>query len=896
MDAAIQASLEAVMDANVTLDSASLSPAPPVLGAESPAPPAQSAKKARSSSKRQTSPWTKNHSSVVPNSAADFRRREANRLAAERSRSRTSEKYNNLEVAAKSWKAENERLRAQIAELENPNGANIGQFGSDLGEASQDHRNEADEDRNGSSAAGEGNHTTRQEEQEAHSNTILAALTGISEADFSEAANEESWMQDMSALIKQSEASGRLAELAVVATGQKDPSSAEVSQQHQNQHDQTTQPIDPDVLDKVEDRQQHPESAESFKQKLIPSPANNPIIALAAAINTEVERIIMEDLAITKAAIATLEKQIKAQKNGEIPSSDGQENIEASLPSSVSYSDVEELTNYSKAVAAQTDQVKEDLPALHQELIGLRDEKTGHEKGVVELIKEVKALEITDEEDKSAFISGLKGLGTYVEILLSDPRDDYLVYTTGLYSTPAIARRRRGRPPKGDLSRTFYQSFLLKYTPPSRSDRHGSATQLENESSPGAKRKMSRRPRQSKLHREAEKEILQNAALDVTEVEVEKDNDTSQIQVPSQNQNQATQVQDAMTIDTAQPDQGATEEAVKRAEQLILSQLVQDHPDNHQNPEHPNVDVPTSFAEFFPAQEELERHAANLSASNQGDPSSSNPSLAGDVISIVRETQDEHPVPGLGGQVSESALARLKKGPPGSCDICTRTFTTVWRKLVLGNETYRVCNPCGLYHKKFGVIRPSELWDDNNSIRRRRVGPRASTKSKDDEEGTSTGMDNERPRKKAKKGVKQDGDTVREDELTRAILEASNLRPSNNDTPDSTQSASNFQVDNANQEEEGQRNFNMTIMDGLRAIPADFENAHHPSGTGAETQPMHFDITDVDTAEENEGLDDTQESSHLDMMTIDPAQRIQIDDSHGHEQAQGDDLDRVFGM
>lgn len=41
---------------------------------------------------------------------------------------------------------------------------------------------------------------------------------------------------------------------------------------------------------------------------------------------------------------------------------------------------------------------------------------------------------------------------------------------------------------------------------------------------------------------------------------------------------------------------------------------------------------------------------------------------------------------------TESVLSKLKKGGPGSCDICARTETSVWRKLTLGGEDYRVCN------------------------------------------------------------------------------------------------------------------------------------------------------------------------------------------------------------
>ena len=41
---------------------------------------------------------------------------------------------------------------------------------------------------------------------------------------------------------------------------------------------------------------------------------------------------------------------------------------------------------------------------------------------------------------------------------------------------------------------------------------------------------------------------------------------------------------------------------------------------------------------------------------------------------------------------TSSVLSRLKKGVTGSCDICGRTETSVWRKLTLGGEDHKVCN------------------------------------------------------------------------------------------------------------------------------------------------------------------------------------------------------------
>lgn len=43
-------------------------------------------------------------------------------------------------------------------------------------------------------------------------------------------------------------------------------------------------------------------------------------------------------------------------------------------------------------------------------------------------------------------------------------------------------------------------------------------------------------------------------------------------------------------------------------------------------------------------------------------------------------------------EYSPSILETLRKGPTGSCDICGRTETSVWRKLPLAGDVLKVCN------------------------------------------------------------------------------------------------------------------------------------------------------------------------------------------------------------
>ena len=105
------------------------------------------------------------------------------------------------------------------------------------------------------------------------------------------------------------------------------------------------------------------------------------------------------------------------------------------------------------------------------------------------------------------------------------------------------------------------------------------------------------------------------------------------------------------------------EAAESTAQQFILSHLAQ-HPVDTGVPE-PDL---TSFANFIPG----------MSFDTQIDPTLDE---TGHVTEEVRQ-----PVG------TPSVLSRLKKGTLGSCDICGRTETSVWRKLTLGGDDHKVCN------------------------------------------------------------------------------------------------------------------------------------------------------------------------------------------------------------
>ncbi|KAK8853194.1 hypothetical protein IAR55_003896 [Kwoniella newhampshirensis] len=717
---------------------------------------------------------------IVPGSTADFRRREANRLAAERSRSRQHDKSSALDNAAKVLSEENARLREQIAQLEGGlRGSGVGFTGQ---EDTVEHQEVVAEVGTGHSTGGQREETPiqTQEQQEAHSHTILAALTDITGVDFSEG-NEASWMQGMENFLKDSDVSGRLGELAAVATGHDEGGStdsaaheggAEENQEHR-EGEQSAVAAAAAVVQQAEG----PLQVSETKKPRMMTTASNAAAVLAAAINTEMERIIMEDLAVTKAAIVTVEKQLARIRAGEsLEEVTREDDVTTVLPASSLSNDSNRLED--ATTQAQTDimQIEGQLPAVHNELAKLREEKLTEEIKMVDLIKEIKGLATEGgEEEKKKLVATLKSMGGFVETLFSEEQglqsDGH--YASGSYSSPAIARRRRGRPPKGDISRTFYQSFLLAPAsaplPSSRAESPASAAEAKQ------KGRVASKPRKSRLSHAVhltESDQAANGKQD-SQPGLEGDNDQggSEAVSPSQMPVEATTTQEGHdNVET-------TADAVNRAEVFILSQLASQQEENHSRDDSMPLDS-TSFADFLPAQEELERQAEQEQTSGSQQRDLGHAFLEHGQQQQQQQSQEPStfetprylPVP-----ITPSVLSRLKQGPPGSCDICMRTETTVWRKLVLGGEDHKVCNACGLYHAKFGVIRPPELWGDGKSVKKRRSTARPSLVSGVNGDGCDGVEGGSGPRKRARKSAagKRGLVTVSEsDESRRAELDA----------------------------------------------------------------------------------------------------------------------------
>ncbi|ODN94685.1 hypothetical protein L198_04826 [Cryptococcus wingfieldii CBS 7118] len=583
---------------------------------------------------------------TVPGSAADFRRREANRLAADRSRSRQAEKHSALDNAARVLQEENTRLKEQILALESAGAVAASEEYSHV-------EHESEEPVAGPSRTAEIEHhdDEAQDDQEAHSHTILAALTDITGVDFSEG-NEANWMQGMESFLKDSTESGRLGELAAVATG-------------------------------GEDNEAHPVNEKTGVSYPLPGQvAPNPAIILAAALNTEIECLVMEDLAFTKAAIVRIEHQISSLAgNHGLRHADNARDIVGDLLPDALYADDAELMEQTNDNLVHTiADLEAALPGVRDDFIKAREEKAGEERRIAELVQEIKNLGTANAEDKAKVDVALRSIGGYVVNILDEQENQQ--QTT--YS-PALARRRRGRPPKSDISRTFYQSFLIPPHSSSGLDERGKA----------------------RLLRGLRKSSYLSQTITITE--------RSSQQFEGSNEEPRT-LDAAEQSDKAQEE--TTAEAVNRAEAYILSQLDSQLPPHspHEHPEHREGEdmrlESESFVDFLPPQDEAPSSSAG-NTDNVYPPPMSTP--------MARHAS----LQASASPLAPSVLSRLRQGPPGSCDICTRTETTVWRKLTLGGVDYKVCNACGLYHSKFGVIRPPELWGDGKSLKKRRTTVRA---------------------------------------------------------------------------------------------------------------------------------------------------------------------------
>lgn len=356
--------------------------------------------------------------SSTPGSAADTRRREANRLAAERSRGRQQEKVVALEMAIQAMGDENLRLKSEIARLEGHD--------ADADDASHA-ANSADpllpdaamtatavvEAATAAAAAASDPHA----QAESHSRNILAALLSAPGVPLDEAlaaglaaaeadSDTATWMHGVESLFKDADASGRLGELAAIAAGQGEGSPGANGSQHQQE------PPNGDALHKT--RSGTPSAA-----AYILAGASS----IAAALNQELEKALREDLDRTRAAIDRVERECNHLRGQTYQGDDDLDNdVPLSLPPGLIEYDASTLRAHTDDTNAQIEKLEAETNVLREVVVRMMDAHAEDKAKVHTLAEEVRDLGMDGgEQEREKVTTLLKALRATVTNLMNAP-------------------------------------------------------------------------------------------------------------------------------------------------------------------------------------------------------------------------------------------------------------------------------------------------------------------------------------------------------------------------------------------------------------------------------------------------------------------------------------------
>ena len=357
---------------------------------------------------------------IVLGSTADFRRREANRSAAERSRSRQHEKVVALEMAAQALSEENLRLKEELGRY-GDEGMTIEGIVEDSNATTDALANHPIQ--NDSSI--EGDAQQESDAQDSHSRTILAALmSGAGVDDFNGVdvnvdGDEASWMQGVDiqgveTLFKEAESSGRLREFAAVAAGNGAGS------------DQALDTVAPDQDEAVpvlqlQTRQSRPSS--TFTSAAAAAATAS---AVAVAINAEMEKHLRDDMASTKSAIAKIEREM-TRLRGEATAAEPDEDAEtaSSLPLGILSTDAAVLQAKADEMQTEISRLQEELPVRREVVLRMRDAKVDEESKLASVVSELQTLGMGGaEEEREKIGAVLRAIGGYVGSMLGGLHTD----------------------------------------------------------------------------------------------------------------------------------------------------------------------------------------------------------------------------------------------------------------------------------------------------------------------------------------------------------------------------------------------------------------------------------------------------------------------------------------
>lgn len=378
----------------------------------------------------------KQSKAVVRGSTADYQRKEANRLAAERSRSRQSEKKTGLDEAFRRLSEDNSRLRTEIARLEQEGGSlqsNTQDQHQDHGEEDPTHeglveavfqqqqqqqqQQEQDRTRGSSNvelgetaASGNGNGSgsgsaihdalVAEAEAQAHSRTILAAL--MSDAEINEALGED-WMNHVDVNEIQPDLPASNTPVINEATQGLQAVTAETvpttATENKDEGHGLTTSVTPTP---------HPASEIAVEQ-----PNHN---AMAVALHAEMEKHIRDDLAITKAAIGQIEKELAKAREGSTDESGNTTLPPYISPLPINFTSIDHatLTSLIMSIDLDTSQTSDSMISLKETILELRDSRLSEAERLQDLLSSLKV----SEEDTSAIEKVLQPLKSHLAGLI----------------------------------------------------------------------------------------------------------------------------------------------------------------------------------------------------------------------------------------------------------------------------------------------------------------------------------------------------------------------------------------------------------------------------------------------------------------------------------------------
>lgn len=342
-------------------------------------------------------------------SSADARRREANRLAAERSRNRQHEKIIALEMAVQALGDENLKLKEEIERLE---GREEGGADHNLPTGDQTATTVADVEAATAAAINAADTHNQQ-------GNLLAALLSSSGSNIDELTatldpeSEQNWMRGVESLFKDEvDVSGRLGELAAVAAGQ----------EGDGNNDQTSQGHTPagDALSEGSRSR-----GGSVYGPTLPALATSSASAVAVAINAEMEKLLRDDIAKTKAAIARVERELtraRGQPVYEEGANDESIPLSATIPKELLEADNAALLNRSEEIKTEMANAESEAAVLREVIARMRNAHDEDEQKVEGLVSELRGLEMNGDERERDQIAGLlRGLRAHVTTRMNTP-------------------------------------------------------------------------------------------------------------------------------------------------------------------------------------------------------------------------------------------------------------------------------------------------------------------------------------------------------------------------------------------------------------------------------------------------------------------------------------------